>query len=326
MQLPFSPGRRLPLKLQQDCPPFQGLHHYVPLVGGASLTAARTLTAGLAEIAICWDGGRHHAQKSRASGFCYVADCILLLLALKRSSLPPLMSSSPETTRKSRTMYLDLDLHFSDAVSQAFYTQNAFGTSQILTLSIHHSSPGFFPISSLSGLPQPSSPAFDPFTLAIPLHRGASDTTYARIWPIVENLFSIFDPDFIVVQCGVDALSGDPCKTFNWSLGDGVGSLSWYIGKIKSLPGKKLFLGGGGYNSPNAARAWTYLTSVLVDNPLPLDSQIPDHTMFPSYAPSFTLDVPAGNMQDENTEAYLTSVENCFQEAVVALEQRLNVR
>ena len=28
--------------------------------------------------------------------------------------------------------------------------------------------------------------------------------------------------------------------------------------------GKKLLLGGGGYNSPNAARAWAYVTSIAV--------------------------------------------------------------
>jgi histone deacetylase 8 len=71
---------------------------------------------------------RHHAQKSHASGFCYVADCVLAILALRRqSSLPP---------RKPRVMYLDLDLHFSDAVTQAFYTPNPFVAPQVLVSSV----------------------------------------------------------------------------------------------------------------------------------------------------------------------------------------------
>ena len=62
----------------------------------------------------------------------------------------------------------------------------------------------------------------------------------------------------------------------------------------------------GGYNSPNAARAWAYLTSIAVirfflplrsrthpfvklENPLGLDADIPDHPGFPLYAPSFTV-------------------------------------
>jgi histone deacetylase 8 len=98
----------------------------------------------------------------------------------------------------------------------------------------------------------------------------------------VERARDIFEPDYVVVQCGVDGLAGDPCATWNWSLGGGEGSLGWYVGRIiKEWPGKKLLLGGGrlkffvqlylplilrpgGYNSPNVARAWTYLTSVAV--------------------------------------------------------------
>ena len=114
------------------------------------------------------------------------------------------------------------------------------------TLSIHHSSPGFFPTSARAQLPDVSSPEFDPLTLSIPLRRGASNTAYARIWPIVERIKGIFSPDYIVVQCGVDALAGDPCSTFNWSLGNGEGSLGWCIQRILlDWPGKKLLLGGG---------------------------------------------------------------------------------
>lgn len=48
------------------------------------------------------------------------------------------------------------------------------------------------------------------------------------------------------MQCGVDALAGDPCATSNWCLGGAEGSLGWYLEKvIKEWPGKKLILGGG---------------------------------------------------------------------------------
>jgi len=90
----------------------------------------------------------------------------------------------------------------------------------------------------------------------------------------------------IVVECGLDGLAGDPMATWNWSLG-GVGSLGWCITRIlHDWDGKKLLLGGGtlhallffppgkkiksliqgGYNSTNASRAWTFLTSVAVRN------------------------------------------------------------
>ena len=77
---------------------------------------------------------RHHAQKSFASGFCYVADCILAILAIKRGMpLNALAPSMPATiSKKPRIMYLDLDLHYSDAVSDAFYAQISSTPPQIL--------------------------------------------------------------------------------------------------------------------------------------------------------------------------------------------------
>ncbi|KIM48692.1 hypothetical protein M413DRAFT_59621 [Hebeloma cylindrosporum] len=312
--------------LEDDCPYFLGLSEYVQMVAGATLTAVSALQQNLSEIAICWDGGRHHARKSQASGFCYVADCILAILALKRAPIPVASSSGglPIPIQKPRIMYLDLDLHFSDAVSEAFYSPISSSSPQILTLSIHHTAPGFFPISERAKLPDVSSPDFDPLTLSIPLHPGASNATYAKIWPLVERVRDTFRPDFIVVQCGVDALAGDPCSTFNWSLGGDEGSLGGCIQKIvDQWAGKKLLLGGGGYNSPNAARAWAYLTSISTGNPISLETEIPDHVGFPLYGPSFTLDVPAGNMTDHNTEEYLTSVKQCFDNVIISLEQRM---
>jgi hypothetical protein len=84
----------------------------------------------------------HHAQKSHASGFCYVADCVLAILALKRPV--PLLSltgdgtsSTQATPRKPRIMYLDLDLHFSDGVSQAFHSTSTSTAPQVLVSLVH---------------------------------------------------------------------------------------------------------------------------------------------------------------------------------------------
>ncbi|KAI9568674.1 hypothetical protein HD554DRAFT_2021839 [Boletus coccyginus] len=307
--------------LEDDCPPFKGMHEYIPQVAGVTLTAVDAIKENTCDVALCWDGGRHHAQKSYASGFCYVADCVLAILALRR--IPP-SPSSEVPPRRSRVMYLDLDLHFSDAVSHAFHNPSLTAVSQVLTLSLHHAAPGFFPVSSLSAMPNPEDASFDPFTLSLPLQQGASCRTFARVWPVVEKIKDTFQPDFFIVQCGVDGLAGDPMATWNWSIG-GMGSLGWCIDRIvHSWSGKKLFLGGGGYNSPNAARAWAFLTSIVAGRPLSLDAEIPDHRAFPLYQPSFTLDVPAGNMQDQNSDEYLGHIEDVFGRVQTILQQRLS--
>lgn len=235
--------------------------------------AARILAERQADIAICWDGGRsahstvvtglgldssihicddyrHHAQKSRASGFCYVADCVLAVLALKRVRIPSPLAGTPPS-RRARVMYLDLDLHFSDGVSQAFLSSNPItGPAQVLTMSIHHAAPGFFPASDLAALSDPSSADFDPFTLSLPLAKGASNRTFARVWrSAVESIKTAFDPDFVVLQCGADGLAGDPYAVWNWSLGGEDGSFGWCIDQVCNIWGRRtLLLGGGEYS------------------------------------------------------------------------------
>ena len=185
---------------------------------------------------------RHHAQKGQTSGFCYVADCVLDILTLKKPlSLGPGLPQS-----KPRVMYLDVDLHFSDGVSQAFLSSSPGSVlPQVLTLSIHHTAPGFFPVSDLALLPDPTAPNFDPFTLSLPLERGANNATFKRIWPLIEGVKDAFQPDFLVMQCGVDGLAGDPYATWNWSIGDGEGSLGWCVEQVCGWGCKTLFLGGG---------------------------------------------------------------------------------
>ncbi|EJF58949.1 histone deacetylase complex protein [Dichomitus squalens] len=305
--------------LEEDCPAFPHLPDYVRYVAGATLAAARALKDDTADISVCWDGGRHHAQKARASGFCYVADCVLAILLLKRS----LPATTERPLFRPRVMYLDFDLHFADGVSEAFYSSSKHSSSpQVLTLSIHHTAPGFFPVSHLAGLTDPQDSQFDPFTLSLPLERGASNKTFHRIWPLIEHVKDAFQPHYVVVQCGADGLSGDPYATWNWSLG-GEGGMGWCVDRICHWPSRTLLLGGGGYNSPNVARAWTFLTSIALGRILPLDSDIPDHGAFPLYASSFTLDVPSGNIQDQNTDAYLERVDQVFAQVVDAIREKM---
>lgn len=144
--------------------------------------------------------------------------------------------------KKSRVMYLDLDVHHGDGVAAAFRGAGARG--QVLTLSIHHAALGFFPASEHSALPDISSATFDPFTLSLPLRAGASCATFARVWRTVDRILEAFAPDYIVLQCGVDGLAGDPVGAWNWALG-GEGGLAWWLQRVLDFSAKVLLLGGG---------------------------------------------------------------------------------
>lgn len=54
--------------LSEDCPVFDGLYDFCRRYAGASIEGAVKLNQELAEIAINWSGGLHHAKKAEASG------------------------------------------------------------------------------------------------------------------------------------------------------------------------------------------------------------------------------------------------------------------
>ena len=71
-------------------------------------------------------GGMHHAHKSRASGFCYLNDPVLVILYLQSLG--------------HRVAYIDIDAHHGDGVQEAFYH-----TNQVLTISFHQNGHTLFP-------------------------------------------------------------------------------------------------------------------------------------------------------------------------------------
>lgn len=67
-----------------DCPVFDGLYDFCCLSAGSSIEGARKLNTGVADIAVNWSGGLHHAKKVEASGFCYINDIVLAIMELLR--------------------------------------------------------------------------------------------------------------------------------------------------------------------------------------------------------------------------------------------------
>uniref|UniRef100_A0A0K3CGL9 histone deacetylase n=1 Tax=Rhodotorula toruloides TaxID=5286 RepID=A0A0K3CGL9_RHOTO len=299
---------------------------YVQLVAEASTTAARILRDGEADVAINWTGGRHHAKRGEASGFCYVNDIVLAIMELRSSPKPPPPSSSLDSSpqpslpsRISRVLYLDIDLHHGDGVESAFFT-----SPYVLTLSVHLHAPLFFPSSGAldsTGPANPKAPSRG-HALNVALEPGLGEANFKRVWDsCVEKVAKEYGADAVVVQVGVDGMVGDPCKEWNLPLS----AYGYALERVLRWNKRTLVLGGGGYNSANAARAWAYLTSVALGRPLPLDSPIPsdlDAEFYAHFAPDFALDVPEGNMRDQNTEETLSKVEKAFEEYAGVLHER----
>lgn len=361
--------------LLDDCPHFKQLKNYVELIAGGSLTAARLLAEDKSDVAIFWDGGRHHAHRARAAGFCYINDVVLAIMELKRprkasvnlearplseyqslqkqtvreetGASPALgFGSRPEDVRREysanstnplrksrktevvrpvtghsqkrrtilkrleRVLYLDLDVHWGDGVDEAFAD-----SMSVFTVSVHNRSPGFYPCPPElvpDGTEEKSwcghGPARTRTTMSsfnVPLHPGLRDDAWKEVW--ISSIFPVlcdYEPEAIVVQCGLDGLAGDPIGQWNLSLAALVRSVSdvlaWASNGAAVRPAaeysqhtakgaakftnrgmqesvcKVLLLGGGGYNSCNAARGWAALTALALgrSNPEGADDNV----------------------------------------------------
>ncbi|KAF8755419.1 Arginase deacetylase [Rhizoctonia solani] len=232
--------------LEDDCEVFPGLDEYIYTVAAPLSQRRKPSKVQCSTWLFAGTAGAH------AAGFCYVADCVLSILQLKRPG--------PGQKTRPKVAYLDLDLHHGDGVAEAFSSQSLEENQSEDSMS-----------------------------------QGA----FFR-WDTDVELEDA--PKYLVVQCGVDGLAGDPYASDAMDRSPRGGL-------------KIVFLGGGGYNSPNAARAWAYVTSIIVGRtgqPLSINDDIPDHSGFLKYAPSFVLDVPAGNMQDDNIEKDLEQIENNY--------------
>jgi acetoin utilization deacetylase AcuC-like enzyme len=207
--------------LIDDCPAFPQLESYVRLVAGGSLTAARELLSGNADVALHLVGGRHHCKIDTAAGFCYCNDIVLAILELGK--------------RFERILYIDIDIHHGDGVQEAFYCSSA-----VFTLSLHKHGPGFFP-----GTGALQEVGFGPgknYALNVPLKDGMDDETYLAVFSDVARAVRLaFKPDAVVLQCGCDGLAGDPLGGWNLTQRSFEGCVRLVRGW--SLP--LLILGGG---------------------------------------------------------------------------------
>ncbi|KAH6941598.1 hypothetical protein HPB50_020626 [Hyalomma asiaticum] len=149
-----------------------------------------------------------------------------------------------------RVLYIDIDIHHGDGVQEAFYL-----TDRVMTVSFHKYGNYFFPGTGDIG-----------------------DCTQV-FKPVIQGVMEYFQPSCIVLQCGADSLAGDRLGCFNLSI-RGHGECVKFIREL-GLP--LLVLGGGGYTVRNVARAWTYETSLLLDEPV--SSEIPYNEYFEYFGP-----------------------------------------
>ena len=215
-----------------DCPVFKGMYEYSALACGATLTGAKLILTGSADVAFNPSGGFHHAGPEKASGFCYINDVAVACIILAE--------------RKKRVLYLDVDVHHGDGVAEAFYER-----SDVMTISLHETPKVLFPGTGFED--QIGTGQGKGYCVNIPLPVGTYDQAYMRAFEeIALPLIGAFNGDVFVLQLGADALAGDPLahlRLTNNVYADIINHLLHFNKPI-------LATGGGGYNVGNTVRAW----------------------------------------------------------------------
>jgi acetoin utilization protein AcuC len=193
-------------------------------------------------------GGTHHGRPDRASGFCYLNDPVLAILALLDAGLE-------------RVLYLDVDAHHGDGVQDAFADD-----ARALTISVHEAGRWPMPSAGRAGGAAGGAAGGSVEDRAggmarnLPVPQGFNDSEMAfllkaAIWPLAEA----FDPEAVVLQCGADALEDDPLSRLSLS----NLALWQVVDAAKSMAPRLLVLGGGGYNPWSVGRCWAGVWATL---------------------------------------------------------------
>jgi acetoin utilization protein AcuC len=232
-----------------DNPVFPGLWDAARLCAGGSLLAAELVASEKVTRAFHFAGGLHHALPGRASGFCYVNDAVLAILHLRSRGL--------------RVAYVDIDAHHGDGVQYAFYDDPT-----VLTISTHERGDYLFPGTGF--VEEAGKGAGLGYSVNLPLEPFTDSSVYLPAFEqIVPPLLRAFRPDVVVAQLGIDSHRTDPLT----HLALDVQGFTRAVAHIAELAPRLLCLGGGGYDLPNVARAWTAAWAIL--NGVELPAELP---------------------------------------------------
>lgn len=222
-----------------DCPVFKGMYDYVSLAAGGTLTGARLILSNDARIAFNPSGGFHHSAPARASGFCYMNDVVIAILELAAAG--------------KRVLYLDIDAHHGDGVQDALYDR-----SDVMTISLHESGKTLFPGTGSEG--DIGTGPGEGFSVNVPLPAGTRDELYWNAFEAVAlPLMEAYGPDIVVVEIGMDGLSGDPLAHLQLTNNVHADILESLLAFGRPI----LATGGGGYDVDDTVRGWTLAWSVL---------------------------------------------------------------
>ncbi|MGI4976356.1 MAG: acetoin utilization protein AcuC [Janthinobacterium lividum] len=203
---------------------------------GGMLLAARLVADG--GVVHCPGGGTHHGRAGQASGFCYLNDVVLAVLAWLDAGLE-------------RIAYVDIDAHHGDGVQDAFADD-----PRVLTVSVHEAGrwPHTGAVEDRAGGAARN----------LPVPAGLNDTEFRFLLErAVLPLVAAHRPQAILLQCGADALEEDPLARLSLSNNAHFGAAAALLALPVEGARRLVVTGGGGYNPWSVGRCWAGVWATL---------------------------------------------------------------
>jgi acetoin utilization protein AcuC len=230
-----------------DTPAFPGVFEAASVVVGSVLDGLKHILAGDCRRVFVPIAGLHHARRDGAAGFCVFNDIGVLIEALRRRH------------GIRRVAYVDIDAHHGDGVFYGFEDD-----PDLIFADIHEDGRYLYPGTGAAN--ETGSGKAKGTKLNIPMEPGADDSAFHRVWPRVEEFVRAGKPEFIILQAGADSIAGDPITHMQYTPGAHALATTRLCALADEFcQGRIIATGGGGYDRPNLAAAWTKVVEAMLE-------------------------------------------------------------
>lgn len=221
-----------------DTPARIGIFENACYVAGTVLKAVDHIMQGDCKNAFSPIAGLHHATRESAAGFCVFNDCGIAIEYIRKQY------------DIQRVAYIDIDAHHGDGVFYSFENDK-----NLIFIDLHQDGKTLYP--GTGAITEIGKGEAAGTKINIPLQPGCTDEFALKFWRTAEKFLEKAQPEFIILQCGADSLSGDPITQLSLSSAF-HGNIAKRLVSIadRHSKGRLLALGGGGYSLENISVAW----------------------------------------------------------------------
>lgn len=228
-----------------DTPSFIGVFKASSYVVGTTLSLLKLILENKTHYAFNPMGGLHHARRNCAGGFCVFNDIGVAIEYLVKQEFDSIL-------------YVDIDAHHGDGVYYPFEDN-----PNVYIWDIHEDGRYLYPGTGFADECGKGSAVGTKVNISLMPGSGDKDL-YLNLYSL-EKLAEKCKPKFVILQAGVDGITGDPLTHLNYTL-SGYETVVSKVKEISDLYASKklLVLGGGGYSLDNICSGWYSLIKILL--------------------------------------------------------------